>query len=46
MVVDNSVGIVGVGDGLGGGGQSGKYWDNCNRITIKNFFKVQSTMIK
>ena len=25
---------VGVGDGLGGGGQKGKNWDNCNGITI------------
>ena len=23
---------VGAGDGLGGGGQRGKIWDNCNRI--------------
>ena len=26
---------VGVGDGMGGGGQKGKNWNNCNRITIK-----------
>ena len=24
-----------VGGAVGGGGQRGKYWDNCNRITIK-----------
>ena len=27
-----TVGVVG---GMGGGGQRGKNWDNCNRMTIK-----------
>ena len=27
---------VGAGGGLGGGGQRGENWDNCNRVTIKN----------
>ena len=26
---------VGAGDGLDGGGQKGKNWDNYNRVTIK-----------
>ena len=26
---------VGAGGGMGRGGQRGKNWDNCNRITIK-----------
>ena len=26
---------AGVGDGVGEGGQREKYWDNCNKITIK-----------
>ena len=26
---------VEVGDGMGGGGQRGKNWNNCNGITIK-----------
>ena len=26
---------VGAGGGLGGGGQRGENWDNCNRVTIK-----------
>ena len=30
---------VGVGGGLGGGGQRGKNGDSCNRITIKYFLK-------
>ena len=30
---------LGVRGGIGGGGQKGKYWDNCNRITIKNDLK-------
>ena len=30
---------VGAGKGMGGGGQRGKNWDNCNRITIKNDLK-------
>ena len=30
---------VGPGGGKGGGGQRGKNWDNCNRITIKNYIK-------
>ena len=35
--MDNGVGFtVGVGGGLGRGGQRGKKWDNCNRIPIKN----------
>ena len=25
-----------VGGGMGRGGQRGKNWDNCNRLTIKN----------
>ena len=28
--------------GLGRGGQRGKNWDNCNRITIKYFLKSYS----
>ena len=27
---------VGAGGGMGRGGQRGKSWDNCNRVTIKN----------
>ena len=27
---------TGAGGGLGGGGQRGKNWGNCNRIAIKN----------
>ena len=26
--------------GLDGGGQRGKNWDNCNRITIQYFIKI------
>ena len=36
---------VGVGAGLGGGGQRGKNWDNCNRITIRNFLKAVAIKI-
>ena len=37
MDMDNGVRIdMGVGDVLGGGGQSGKNWDNCNRINKNN----------
>ena len=31
---------VGAGGGLGGGGQRRENWDNCNRITIKEFLKT------
>ena len=31
---------VGVGDGLSGGGQRGKNWDNCNRINKNNNKKI------
>ena len=35
--MDNSVGIdCGSWGGMDEGGQGGKNWDNCNRITIKN----------
>ena len=30
---------VGMQGGMGGRGQRGKNWDNCNRITIKKSFK-------
>ena len=30
---------VGVGNGMGGRGQRGKNWDNCNRIIIINDLK-------
>ena len=39
MDMDNNVGID-CGNGVGrmnGGGEMGKNWDNCNRITIKIF---------
>ena len=37
----NSVGIeCGTRGGIVGGGQRGKNWDNCNRITIKNDLKT------
>ena len=29
---------TGTGDGMGGGRQRGKIWDNSNRITIKMIF--------
>ena len=32
---------MGVGRGLGGGGQREKKWDNCNRINKKKNFKLQ-----
>ena len=32
MDMDNGVVIVGQRGGLGGEGQKGKNWDNCNRI--------------
>ena len=32
---------VGEGIGLGGGGQWGKNWDNCNRTTIKYLIKIE-----
>ena len=39
MDLGNSVGKdCGVGDGMGGGGQRGKNWDNCNGIN-KNLKK-------
>ena len=31
--------MVGAGGRLGTGGQKGKNWDNCNRITITNLNK-------
>ena len=31
--------MVGAGGRLGTGGQKGKNWDNCNRITITNLKK-------
>ena len=33
--------------GTGGGGKRGNYWDNCNRITIKNdlILKVEKNSI-
>ena len=33
--MDNGGGLTGSGGGLGGGGQRGKNWDNCNIVTIK-----------
>ena len=36
MDMDKSGDCRGPGEGMGGGGQRGKNWDNCNRITIKN----------
>ena len=37
MDLDNCVRMdYGSRGGMGGGGQRGKNWDNCNRITIKN----------
>ena len=36
---------VGTGSGLGRGGQRGKNWDNCNRITIKKIC-VQNSVQK
>ena len=35
MDMDDSVGIVGVGCGIGRGGQRKKNWDSSNRITLK-----------
>ena len=39
---------VGAGGGMGRGGQKGKKWDNCYRITIKNLKDnhIQAYMIK
>ena len=34
-----TVGSDFAGDGMGRGGQRGKIWDNCNRITIKSDLK-------
>ena len=40
--MDNRVGNdCGSGGGLGGGGQRGENWGNCNRITIKFLIKKE-----
>ena len=41
MDMDNNVEIDcgSRGGGMGGGGQRGKNWDNCNRITLKKLNK-------
>ena len=42
MAMDNSVGWPGRMGGLGGGGQRGKNWDNCNSIKIKCNLNLKS----
>ena len=36
---------VGMGGGMGGGGQRRKNWDNCNRITIKMILKINNKIL-
>ena len=33
---------AGAGAGMGGGGQRGENWDNCNRMTIKMILKIKN----
>ena len=43
MAMNNRVGLtVGVGGRMGRGGQSEKYWDSCNRITILKILKKKT----
>ena len=42
--MDNSVGIDWeLEGGMGRGRQTGKHWDNCNRVKIKNDFIKKKT---